>query len=97
MAEKPSHKVHPIVRRALELARYSPVGDIIFDDFAKAELQDMLDALHGKPELSNAVVDLLNLAGELEKLKSPTGALAIVILVSTAGDALQVLTKTKKN
>ncbi len=96
MAERPRHEIHPIIHRALALARYSPVGDIIFDDFSIAELRDMLDATHGKPELFDAVVDLLNLAGELEKQNSKAGALAIITLVATAADALQELRKTKK-
>lgn len=92
MPSEKNHKVHPIIREALEIA-YVGVEPVEFDDDAIAELKQSLANWFGHPDLFTAVVDLLNLAGILEKQGAPTAALALIEVVCTAADALQELNR----
>jgi hypothetical protein len=87
MTQEKTHKVHPIVKEALDIA-YVGVEPVEFDDEAIDELKHSLAQWFGHPDLFMAIVDLLNFAGILQKEKSPTAALRIVEVVCTAADAL---------
>ena len=86
------HVVHPIIKEALDIAQVG-IEPVEFDDDAIDELKQSLANWFGHPDLFNAVVDLLNLAGILEKEGSPTAAVALIEVVCTAADALQELNK----
>lgn len=86
--ENQGRKVHPIVKKALEMA-YTGVEPIQFDEYAIEQLEDMLIDSFDKPDLLKAVVDLINLAGILEKKGCHTASMKLIILASTAADALQ--------
>ncbi|MHA1375772.1 MAG: hypothetical protein ACTSR7_15930 [Promethearchaeota archaeon] len=90
MSEDKKKEVHPIVKKALEKA-YQGFDSVKFDDYAIEELQEMLKQLFGKPELLKAVVDLINLARVLDEQGSHSASMKLMVVVSTAGDALKAL------
>ncbi len=90
MSEDKKRDVHPIVKRALEMV-YNGFDSIKFDDYAIEELQEMLKQYFGKPELRKAVIDLINLARILDEQGSHSASMKLMIVVSTAGDALKAL------
>jgi len=90
MSEDKKKEVHPIVEKALEIA-YQGFDCVEFDDYAIEELQEMLKQYFGKPELFNAVVDLINLAGLLDEQGSHSASMKLMVVVSTAADALEAL------
>lgn len=93
MSQEKKGNVHPIVKEALELA-HSGIDPVQFDEFAIKELKESLERWFGHPDLFKAVVDLINLAKILEEEQgSPTAAMSIIEVVSTAADALQDLKK----
>jgi hypothetical protein len=87
-------EVHPIVKKALEMA-YTGVEPIQFDDYAIEQLEDMLKERFGKPDLLKAVVDLINLAGILEKEGCHSASMKLILVASTAADALKDRNKNK--
>lgn len=88
MSEDQKEKVHPIVKRALEMA-YTGLDPVEFDEYAVEQLQDMLREHFGKPDLLKAVVDLINLAGVLEKEGCRSACFKLMRVVSIAADALK--------
>ena len=94
MSEDNKKEVHPIVKRALEIA-YKGFDSVNFDDYAIEELQEMLKQYFGKPELRKAVIDLINLARVLDEQGSHSASMKLMMVVSTAGDALKALTDKK--
>jgi len=86
MSEDKKKEVHPIVEIA-----YQGFDCVEFDDYAIEELQEMLKQYFGKPELFNAVVDLINLAGLLDEQGSHSASMKLMVVVSTAADALEAL------
>ncbi len=90
MSEDKKKEVHPIVKRALEIA-YKGFDCVKFDDYAIEELQEMLEQCSGKPELRKAVIDLINLAGILDEQGSHSASMKLIMVVSTAADALKAL------
>jgi hypothetical protein len=95
MCENKNKEVHPIVKKALEMA-YQGFDNIDFDDYAIEELQEMLKQLFGKPELLKAVIDLINLAGLLDEQGSRSASMKLLIVISTAADALKALNERPK-
>jgi hypothetical protein len=95
LTQEKKHEVHPIVREALELA-YIGAEPVAFTDWAIEELKQSLEQYFGQPDLLRAVVDLINLAGLLREQGSPTAAIALIEVVSTAADALEKLKKDSK-
>ncbi|MFX1298897.1 MAG: hypothetical protein ACFFD2_29060 [Promethearchaeota archaeon] len=95
MSQKKRREVHPIVKLALKLA-YIGAEPVSFTEWAVDELKLSLKEYFGQPDLFNAVVDLINLAGILEKQGSPTAALALIKVVATAAEALKDLNKNHK-
>jgi hypothetical protein len=81
-------EVHPIIKKALEMA-YTGVEPIQFDDYAIEQLEDMLKDRFGKPDLLKAVVDLINLAHVLEEKGCNSASMKLIIVASTAAEALQ--------
>lgn len=90
MSEDKKRDVHPIVKKALEIS-YMGFNSIEFDDYALEELQEMLKQYDKKPELRDAVVDLINLAGLLDEKGYHSASMKLMIVVSTAADALEAL------
>jgi len=90
LTEDNKREVHPIVKKALEIS-YKAFNSIDFDDYAIEELQEMLKQYFGKPGLLNAVIDLINLAGLLDEKGSHSASMKLMIVVSTAADALKAL------
>jgi tellurite resistance protein len=88
MTEKDKKGHHPIVEKVLNLA-YKGFEPVEFDDYAVEQIQDMLRERFGKPDLLQAVVDLINLASVLEDQGSPAAAMKLIIAVSIASDGLK--------
>ncbi|MFX1313182.1 MAG: hypothetical protein ACFFHD_11305 [Promethearchaeota archaeon] len=88
MSEDQKTKVHPIVERALEMA-YKGLDPVEFDDYAVEQLQELLKQHFGKPDLLKAVIDLINLAGILDEKGCHSASMKLIIVVSTAADALK--------
>ena len=85
---KKKGKVHPIVERALEMARHG-LEPVEFDDYAVEQLQELLKEHFGKPDLLKAVVDLINLAGVLDDQGSHSASMKLMVVVSIAAEALK--------
>ncbi len=90
MSEEKKKEVHPIVKKALEIV-YKEGDTVNFDDYAIEELQEMLKEYFEKPELRKAVIDLINLAGLFEEQGSHSASMRLIMVVSTAADALKNL------
>lgn len=88
MTEESKKGPHPIIEKVLNLA-YQGFESVEFDDYAVEQIQDMLRERFGKPDLLQAVVDLINLASVLEDQGSPAAAMKLIIAVSIAADALK--------
>ena len=92
MSEKKKREVHPIIKKALNLAHVG-VEPVEFYQDDIEEIKEDLESLFGLPELFNAVVDLINLAGLLEEEGSPNTAMLLMKVVATAAEALKDLEK----
>ena len=90
MTEDKKKPVHPIVKRALEIA-YKDGEITTFDDYALKELEEMLKQYFGKQELLKAVIDLINLAGLLDEQGSHSASIKLIMVISTAAEALKAL------
>jgi len=88
MSEDNKRKIHPIAERALEMA-IPGIEPIEFDDYAVEQIQDLLKQRFGKPDLINAVIDLLNLADLLDKQGCHSAAIKIIIAASYAAEGLK--------
>lgn len=95
MSEDQKKKLHPIVERALEMA-YEGFEPIEFDDYAVEQLQDMLREYYGKQDLIQAIIELLNLAVLLDKQGCRSASLKMIIVATSATDALEDLNRKKK-
>ncbi len=84
-------EIHPIVERALEMAR-SGFEPVELDDYAVEQLQELLKERFGKLDLHKAVVDLINLAGVLEEQGSHSACIKLIRVVVIATDALKKAT-----
>jgi len=85
MSEDNKRKRHPIYERALEMA-IPGIEPIEFDDYAIEQIEDLLKQRFGKPDLLDAVSDLLELATLLDKQGCHSAALKIIIAASSAAD-----------
>jgi len=94
MSEDRKREVHPIVKRLLEIS-YMGFDSVDFDDYALEELQEMLEQCYGKPELRDAVVDLINLARSLDERGAHSASMKLILVVSNAADALKALNEKK--
>ena len=92
MNPETNHEVHPIVKEALELAREGS-EPVEFPGWAIEELKRLLAQSFGQPDLLKAVVDLINLAGLIEKEGAPKAAMDLMEVVATAAFALEDLNK----
>ena len=88
MTEDKKRKIHPIAERALEMATPG-IDTIEFDDYAVEQIQDLLKERFGKPDLINAVLDLLNLATILDKQGYHSAAIKIITAACYAADGLK--------
>lgn len=93
MNSKKTHEVHSIVKEALELAREGVEEPVAFPGWTIEELKRILARSFGQPDLFQAVVDLINLAGLLKEQGSPQAAFALIEVVCTAANALEDITK----
>ncbi|MFX0033152.1 MAG: hypothetical protein ACFE8E_02680 [Candidatus Hodarchaeota archaeon] len=87
--------LHPLIEKALEMA-YEGFEPIEFDDYAVEQLQDMLSEYFGKKELVEAVLELLRLSTVLNEKGCKSASLKILIVVSSAADALESLNREKQ-
>lgn len=94
MNEDQKIPLHPIVERALEMA-YEGFEPIDFDDYAVEQLQDLLGKYSEEQELVKAVVELLRLSVVLDKQGCKSASVKILIVVSSAADALEKFKKEK--
>lgn len=94
MTEDQKKPLHPIVARALEMA-YEGLEPIEFDDYAVEQLQDMLQEYHGKQDLVEAVIELLRLFSILKEKGCNSASLKILLVISSAADALEDFKKGK--
>ncbi|MFX0033153.1 MAG: hypothetical protein ACFE8E_02675 [Candidatus Hodarchaeota archaeon] len=92
MTENQERPLHPIVERALKMA-YEGFEPIEFDDYAVEQLQDMLKEYHRKQDLIEAVMELLRLFAVLNEQGCKSASLKILIVVSSAADALKEFEK----
>ena len=95
MTEDQKKPLHPIVARALEMA-YEGLEPIEFDDYAVEQLQDMLREYYGKQDLIQAIIELLNLAVLLDTQGCHSASLKMIIVATSATDALEDLNKKNK-
>ena len=95
MAENQNKRVHPIVQKVLELA-YQGFEPVEFDDYAIEQIEEMLNQYVGKPDLLKAVVDLINLAGVLEKQGSHSASFKLMIAISGVAKYLDHNTEESK-
>jgi len=94
MTEDQKKQLHPIVERALEMA-YEGFEPIEFDDYAVEQLQEMLKHYHGKQNLVEAVIELLRLFSILKEKGCNSASLKILLVISSAADALENFEKGK--
>jgi len=94
MTEDQKRELHPIVERALEMAEegFEPIE---FDDYAVEQLQDILRQYYGKQDLIQAITELLNLAVLLDKQGCHSASIKMLIVATSATDALEDLNKKK--
>lgn len=94
MTEDQKRELHPIVERALEMAEegFEPIE---FDDYAVEQLQDILRQYYGKQDLIQAITELLNLAVLLDKQGCHSASIKMLIVATSATDALEGLNKKK--
>lgn len=94
MNQDKRRELHPIVRDALELA-YEGAEPIAFAEWAVDEIKQSLAQYFGQPELFNAVANLIELGVVLGENGSPTTALQIIEVITTAANALNELNKNR--
>jgi len=87
MTEDQKKSLHPIVKRALEMA-YEGIEPIEFDDYAVEQLQDMLRE-YRKQDLVKAVIELLRLFNILKEEGCNSASLKILLVISSAADAFK--------
>lgn len=95
MTEDQKTQIHPIVERALEMA-YEGFEPIEFDDYAVEQLQDLLREYYGKQDLIQAIMELLKLAVLLHKQGCHSASVKMIIVATSATDALEDLNKKNK-
>ena len=94
MNQDKRRELHPNVRDALELA-YEGAEPIAFAEWAVDEIKQSLAQYFGQPELFNAVANLIELGVVLGENGSPTTALQIIEVITTAANALTELNKNR--
>ena len=88
MSKEKKGKLHPIVERALEMVT-PDIETLEFDDYAVEQIQDLLRELFGKPDLMNAVIELLKLATVLDKQGHNSAAIKIITAACVATEGLK--------
>jgi hypothetical protein len=90
MTEDQKKQLHPIVKKALDLAHegFEPVE---FDDYAIEQLEDMLKGYYGKQGLPDAILELIRLSVELGENGCKSASMKILLVVTSAEDALRKL------
>ena len=96
MTEDQKRQIHPIVERAMGMA-YKGSEPIEFDDYAVEQLQDLLREYFGKPDLVDAVLELINLAFFLDKKGCHSASEKIIKVVASATEAINALKNKEKN
>ena len=86
--EKPVHKIHPIIEKVLNSVMERSDHTAFIPEDMVHKLQIELERYFYDPSLGWAVIDLLNLAGELDKNNMKEAATSVVIIVAHASDAL---------
>jgi hypothetical protein len=94
MTEDQDKNLHPVVERALEMA-YEGIEPIQFDDYAVEQLEDLLKEYYGRQDLIEAVVQLLHLAVLLDEQGCKKASLKMIIVATSATEAVEALSKRK--
>ena len=94
MTEEKKKPLHPLIESALGMG-HEGLEPFEFDDYAVEQLEEMLSEYFGKPSLVEAVLELLRLSVVLSEKGCKSASLKILIVVSTAADALENLNKGK--
>jgi hypothetical protein len=92
MTEEQKKPVHPLIERALGMG-HEGVEPFEFDDYAVEQLEDMLSEYFGDQDLIEAVIELLRLAFLLDQKGCKRASKQILIVASSAADALLELKK----
>lgn len=87
-----NENLHPLIEKALKLA-HSEGDEIQFSDEAVNELKELLKQYFGKPALPLAVVELLKLSNVLNDQGHESAAIAIIVVVCSAADAMKKLSE----
>jgi hypothetical protein len=94
MKENQKKPLHPLVERALGMG-HEGAEPFELDDYAVEQLEELLSEYFGKPDLVEAVMELLRLSVVLNEKGCKSASVKILIVVSTAADALENSNKEK--
>ena len=86
---------HPIVKKVIEVA-HKGLEPIELDEYAIEQIDDFLKKSIGKPDLADAVLDLINLAYYLDKNGSHTASMKLLNLIETIKDDINDLLDNDK-
>jgi hypothetical protein len=90
MTEDQKKQLHPIVKKALDMA-HEGSEPIEFDDYAIEQLEDMLKGYYGKQGLPDAILELIRLSVELGENGCKSASMKILLVATSAEDALKIL------
>lgn len=94
MTKDQKKELHPIVKKALDMV-YEGFEPIQFDDYAIEQLEDMLKEYYGKQGLFEAILELIRLSVVLNEKGCKSASLKILLVATSAADALENLKKGK--
>lgn len=94
MTEDQKKPLHPLIERALEMV-HEGVEPLEFDDYAVEQLEDLLSEYFGTQGLVEAVLELLRLAVVLDEKGCKRASIQILVVTTSATDALEDLEKKK--
>lgn len=92
MTEEKKKPLHPLIERALGMG-HEGVEPFELDDYAVEQLEDLLSEYFGTQGLVEAVLELLRLAVVLDEKGCKRASVQILVVASTAADALLELNK----
>ena len=96
MTKDQKREMHPIVERAIRMA-YVGLEPVEFDDYAVEQLQDLLRKYFGKPDLVQAVQDLIKLSYFLDIKGCHSASKKMIKVMNIATEALNALKIKEKN
>ena len=87
---------HPIVEKVIEVA-HKGLEPIELDEYAIEQIEDFLKKSLGKPDLADAVLDLIQFAYFLDKNGSHTASMKLLDLIKTFEDDINALLAQDKD